>query len=108
MRGTVLYGPGDVRFEEREDPKIIEPTDAIIRTTAVCVCGSDLWPYRGIETFPGPQPMAEEQNGKKGQDHDPRALEGAGEGDGCVVKGADEQRPAEAGNNQAAQPLSIA
>ncbi len=49
MKGTVLYGPRDVRFEERPDPTIIEPTDAIIRTSAACVCGSDLWPYRGIE-----------------------------------------------------------
>src|SRR4051812_16178927 len=57
MRGTVLYAPGDVRSEERPDPKIIEPTDAIIRLSATCVCGSDLWPYRGIETVHGPAPM---------------------------------------------------
>jgi len=44
-----MYSAGDVRVEEREDPKIIEPTDAIIRLTATCICGSDLWPYRGIE-----------------------------------------------------------
>jgi threonine dehydrogenase-like Zn-dependent dehydrogenase len=49
MRGVVMYSPGDVRVEEREDPKLIEPTDAIIRLTATCICGSDLWPYRGIE-----------------------------------------------------------
>ncbi|MFB7874081.1 zinc-dependent alcohol dehydrogenase family protein [Nocardia sp. NPDC056064] len=49
MRGVVMYAPGDVRVVDREDPKIIEPTDAIIRLTATCVCGSDLWPYRGIE-----------------------------------------------------------
>ncbi len=48
MRGAVLYGPRDVRFEERDDPKITKPTDAIIRIAAACVCGSDLWPYRGI------------------------------------------------------------
>ena len=48
MRGAVLYGPRDVRFEERDAPKIIEPTDAIIRISATCVCGSDLWPYRGF------------------------------------------------------------
>lgn len=63
MRGAVLYGPGDVRFEEREDPTIVEPTDAIIRVSAACVCGSDLWPYRGIETYPGPQPMGHEYCG---------------------------------------------
>jgi threonine dehydrogenase-like Zn-dependent dehydrogenase len=63
MKGTVLYGPGDVRFEERPDPTIEAPTDAIIRLSASCVCGSDLWPYRGIETFPGPQPMGHEYVG---------------------------------------------
>ncbi len=49
MRGAILYGPRDVRFEERETPKIMKPTDAIIRISATCVCGSDLWPYRGIQ-----------------------------------------------------------
>jgi len=44
-----MHSPGDVRVEEREDPKIIEPTDAIIRLAATCICGSDLWPYRGAE-----------------------------------------------------------
>ena len=48
MKGTILYGPRDVRFEERDAPTIIKPTDAIIRISATCVCGSDLWPYRGI------------------------------------------------------------
>ena len=49
MRGTILYGPGDVRFEKRDDPKIVKPTDAIIKISATCVCGPDLWPYRGIQ-----------------------------------------------------------
>src|SRR3954465_10235281 len=49
MRQVVMYGPGDVRVEDREDPKILEPTDAIIRLAATCICGSDLWPYRGSE-----------------------------------------------------------
>jgi threonine dehydrogenase-like Zn-dependent dehydrogenase len=49
MKGVVMHSPGDVRVEEREDPKIIEPTDAIIKLTATCICGSDLWPYRGAE-----------------------------------------------------------
>ena len=49
MRGVVMHSPGDVRVEEREDPKIIESTDAIIRLTATCICGSDLWLYRGVE-----------------------------------------------------------
>jgi threonine dehydrogenase-like Zn-dependent dehydrogenase len=49
MRQVVMHTAGDVRVEDREDPKIIEPTDAIIRLTATCICGSDLWPYRGVE-----------------------------------------------------------
>ncbi|MBF0688526.1 MAG: zinc-dependent alcohol dehydrogenase family protein [Cellulomonas sp.] len=49
MRGVIMYGPGDVRVEDREDPTIVEPTDAVIRITATCICGSDLWPYRGAD-----------------------------------------------------------
>ncbi len=45
--------PGDVRTEELEMPVIVEPTDAIIRVTATCICGSDLWPYRGAEPIHG-------------------------------------------------------
>jgi len=63
MQGTVLYGPHDVRFEERDAPKIIEPTDAIIRIAATCVCGSDLWPYRGIQPISQPMPMGHEYCG---------------------------------------------
>ena len=63
MRGTVLYGPGDVRVEQRDDPKIAAPADAVIRVTAACVCGSDLWPYRGIEAIDGPTPMGHEYVG---------------------------------------------
>jgi len=63
MRGTVLYGPGDIRFEERETPKIIEATDAVIRMAATCVCGSDLWPYRGLQPISGPTPMGHEYCG---------------------------------------------
>jgi threonine dehydrogenase-like Zn-dependent dehydrogenase len=63
MKGAVLYGPGDVRFEEREAPTIIEPTDAIIRLSATCVCGSDLWDYRGINPVTQPKPMGHEYCG---------------------------------------------
>ena len=63
MKGTVLYGPGDIRFEERETPKIIEPTDAVLRIAATCVCGSDLWPYRGLQPIDGPTPMGHEYCG---------------------------------------------
>jgi threonine dehydrogenase-like Zn-dependent dehydrogenase len=63
MRGTLLYGPHDVRVEERPDPTIIEPTDAILKISTACVCGSDLWPYRGIEPIAGPTPMGHEYVG---------------------------------------------
>jgi threonine dehydrogenase-like Zn-dependent dehydrogenase len=63
MRGAVLHGPRDVRVEEREDPRIEKPTDAIIRLSATCVCGSDLWPYRGIESVEGAAPMGHEYAG---------------------------------------------
>src|ERR671910_447624 len=63
MRGTMLYGPRDVRFEELPDPTIVEPTDALIRLPLTCVCGSDLWPYRGIEPIDGPTPMGHEYVG---------------------------------------------
>ncbi|HKA43069.1 MAG TPA: zinc-dependent alcohol dehydrogenase family protein [Burkholderiales bacterium] len=63
MRGTVLYGPRDIRFEERDAPTIVKPTDAIIRMAATCVCGSDLWPYRGINPVPQPTPMGHEYCG---------------------------------------------
>ncbi|MCJ1674466.1 zinc-dependent alcohol dehydrogenase family protein [Rathayibacter sp. VKM Ac-2929] len=49
MRGVVMHTAGDVRVEEREDPTIVHPTDAIVKLTATCICGSDLWPYRGVE-----------------------------------------------------------
>ncbi|GAB3977942.1 zinc-dependent alcohol dehydrogenase family protein [Plantactinospora veratri] len=63
MRGAVLYAPGDVRVEERPDPTIEQPTDAVIRLVATCVCGSDLWPYRGIEQVTEPRPMGHEYVG---------------------------------------------
>ncbi len=63
MRGALMYGPGDVRVEEREDPRIEASTDAIIRVSAACVCGSDLWPYRGLEPHDWPAPMGHEYVG---------------------------------------------
>lgn len=48
MKAIVLHGPRDIRFEELPDPEIVADTDAIVRVAAACVCGSDLWPYRGI------------------------------------------------------------
>jgi threonine dehydrogenase-like Zn-dependent dehydrogenase len=63
MRGTVLYGPRDIRFEEQPTPTIVEPTDVIIRLSATCICGSDLWPYRGIAKIAQPTPMGHEYCG---------------------------------------------
>ncbi len=63
MKGTMLYGPRDVRFEQRPDPRIVEPTDAIIKLAATCVCGSDLWPYRGVDPVSQPVPMGHEYAG---------------------------------------------
>lgn len=63
MRAVVLYGPGDVRVEDVAEPTIVAPTDAIIRVTATCVCGSDLWPYRGLEPLRGPTRMGHEYIG---------------------------------------------
>ena len=63
MQGTVLYGTGDIRFEEVPEPKIMKPTDAIIRLAATCVCGSDLWSYCGISPVNQPTPMGHEYCG---------------------------------------------
>jgi threonine dehydrogenase-like Zn-dependent dehydrogenase len=63
MKGAVLHGPRDIRVEERDEPRILEPTDAVIRLAAACVCGSDLWPYRGIQPITEPTPMGHEYVG---------------------------------------------
>ena len=63
MRGVVLHAPRDVRVEPRDDPTIVEPTDALIRLSATCVCGSDLWPYRGADPVTRPSPMGHEYAG---------------------------------------------
>jgi len=58
-----MYGAGDVRVEDRPDPKIEQPTDAVIRLAATCVCGSDLWAHRGTDKLDGPAPMGHEYAG---------------------------------------------
>ncbi|MGW2476693.1 zinc-dependent alcohol dehydrogenase family protein [Streptomyces sp. NPDC001665] len=63
MRGAVIHGPGDIRFETVDDAKILKPTDAVIRTAVTCVCGSDLWPYRGAEPTGQAHPMGHEYVG---------------------------------------------
>jgi threonine dehydrogenase-like Zn-dependent dehydrogenase len=63
MRSTIIYGTRDIRFEERPDPTIVNPTDAVVRTVAACVCGSDLWRYRGIQEVIAPTPIGHEYVG---------------------------------------------
>ncbi|GAB1332810.1 zinc-dependent alcohol dehydrogenase family protein [Streptomyces sennicomposti] len=63
MRGAVIHAPGDVRFESLPDPEILEPTDAVIRTAVTCVCGSDLWPWRGLDAIDEAHPMGHEYVG---------------------------------------------
>jgi len=63
MLGAMLYGPHDLRVEERPEPTILEPTDAIVRVAASCVCGSDLWSYRGITRITEPMAMGHEYCG---------------------------------------------
>lgn len=63
MLATVLYGPGDVRYEDVPEPALLKPTDAIIRLAATCICGSDLWPYRGLQSVDRPQHMGHEYCG---------------------------------------------
>lgn len=62
MRGVIMTKPGEITVAEREDPQLVEPTDAIIRLAATCICGSDLWPYRGVEDADH-QPMGHEYVG---------------------------------------------
>lgn len=63
MRATVLHGPGDIRYEDVAEPKILKPTDAIIKLAATCICGSDLWPYRGLQPQSAPAHMGHEYCG---------------------------------------------
>jgi threonine dehydrogenase-like Zn-dependent dehydrogenase len=63
MKATMLYGTRDVRFEDRPDPTIVQPTDVILRVSVACVCGSDLWPYRGAQPVNAPTPMGHEYCG---------------------------------------------
>jgi threonine dehydrogenase-like Zn-dependent dehydrogenase len=63
MRATIIHKPGDIRVENLPDPRIVNPTDAIIRTVATCVCGSVLWDYRGINPVAEPHPIGHEYVG---------------------------------------------
>ena len=48
MKAAIFKSPGTIAVEERPKPVIVEPTDAVVRVVLACVCGSDLWYYRGI------------------------------------------------------------
>src|ERR671934_1253439 len=63
MRGTVMYAAGDVRVENVADPTIQEPTDAVMRVTRACICGSDLWPYKAMQPSDGARVMGHEAIG---------------------------------------------
>jgi threonine dehydrogenase-like Zn-dependent dehydrogenase len=63
MKATLLYGPRDVRCEDVAEPKILKDTDAIIRLSATCICGSDLWPFRGLNPIDAPMAMGHEYCG---------------------------------------------
>ena len=63
MRVTVMYRAGDVRIETVPDATIMNPTDAVIRITRACICGSDLWPYNELEPTPAGRPMGHEAIG---------------------------------------------
>ena len=60
MRAAVMYGARDVRVEDRPDPKIVQPTDAVVRVVTSCVCGSDLWPYAAMPATDTGRPMGHE------------------------------------------------
>lgn len=60
MRATIIHGPGDIRVEDRDYPTVQLPTDAVVRVTASCVCGSDLWPYRGVKPTRRPTAIGHE------------------------------------------------
>ena len=63
MRATVMHSAGDVRIEDVPDPSIVEPSDAVVRVTRGCICGSDLWPYASMEPSESGQSMGHEAIG---------------------------------------------
>ncbi len=63
MRATVMHAAGDVRIESVPDPAVREPTDAVVRVTRACICGSDLWPYRSLAPTEPPRVMGHEAIG---------------------------------------------
>src|SRR6187455_2676965 len=63
MKATIMYGAGDVRIENVRDAAIVQPTDALVRITRACICGSDLWPYQDLPTSENGRPMGHEAIG---------------------------------------------
>jgi threonine dehydrogenase-like Zn-dependent dehydrogenase len=63
MRATVMYAAGDVRIENVPDAGLVEPTDALVRVTRACICGSDLWPYKSLERTDSGRRMGHEAIG---------------------------------------------
>ncbi len=63
MRATIMYRAGDVRVENVPDAKLLNPTDALVRITRACICGSDLWPYKDMQPAPAGRPMGHEAIG---------------------------------------------
>ncbi len=60
MRATLIHGPRDIRSEHVPDPELVDDSDAIVRVLAACVCGSDLWPYRGAKSDTEPERIGHE------------------------------------------------
>ncbi|AKT50355.1 zinc-dependent alcohol dehydrogenase family protein [Arsenicicoccus sp. oral taxon 190] len=63
MRATMIHAPRDIRLEQADDPSVLAPTDAVIRVVRSCICGSDLWPYRGVNPTDEPHPIGHEYVG---------------------------------------------
>src|SRR3712207_4278557 len=63
MKAALMYGAGDVRVADVPEPSIVEPTDAVVRVTSACICGSDLWPYADMAPDEHGQSMGHEAIG---------------------------------------------
>jgi threonine dehydrogenase-like Zn-dependent dehydrogenase len=85
VKATFIHGPRDIRVEEVADPVILSPRDAIVRVVAACVCGSDLWPYRGVRPTPAPRAIGHELVGVVEQLGDVAAASGLRVGDTVIA-----------------------
>lgn len=64
MRAAIIHAPNDIRVEERDRPSVLTPKDVVVKVVAACVCGSDLWPYRGVTETKQPRPIGHELVGE--------------------------------------------